>query len=73
MTFETGTPALDRARRDGLSWGDAVVETFLTVLARAEDTHVARRAGGVAAGACRARGGRRSLGGVAVRNRRDGS
>ena len=49
MTFETSAPALDRARRDGLSWGDAVVETFLTLLARAEDTHIARRAGDAAA------------------------
>ena len=28
-TFETGAPALCRARADGLSWDDAVVETFL--------------------------------------------
>ena len=44
-TFGTGAPALDRARRDGLSWDDAVVETFLTLLAAAPDTHVARRSG----------------------------
>ena len=46
VTFETGAPALDRARGDGLSWDDAVVETFLTLLATAPDTHVTRRAGG---------------------------
>ena len=44
-TFGTGAPALDRARRDGLPWDDAVVETFLTLLAAAPDTHVARRSG----------------------------
>ena len=49
VTFETGAPVLDRARRDGLSWDDAVVETFLTLLAAAPDTHVARRSGAVVA------------------------
>jgi len=44
-TFLTGAPAIDRARRDGLSWDDAVVETFLTLLAAAPDTHIVRRAG----------------------------
>ena len=45
VTFETGVPVLDRARHDGLSWDDAVVEAFLTILARYPDTHVARRGG----------------------------
>jgi triphosphoribosyl-dephospho-CoA synthase len=45
ITFETGAPALEAARRDGLAWDDAVVETFLTLLAAVPDTHVARRAG----------------------------
>ena len=45
VTFETGVPALEAARRDRLSWEDAVVETFLTLLAAAPDTHIARRAG----------------------------
>jgi triphosphoribosyl-dephospho-CoA synthase len=45
VTFESGTPALSRARREGLSWDDAVVETFLTLLAAAPDTHVMRRGG----------------------------
>jgi triphosphoribosyl-dephospho-CoA synthase len=49
VTFETGAPALERARQDGLSWDDAVVETFLSVLASNPDTHVARRAGITAA------------------------
>ena len=44
-TFDVGVPTLERARRDGLAWGDAIVETFLTVLASGHDTHIARRAG----------------------------
>jgi triphosphoribosyl-dephospho-CoA synthase len=54
VTFEIGVPALDAARRDGLSWDEAVVETFLTLLAASPDTHIARRAGEeVAAGVSR--------------------
>jgi triphosphoribosyl-dephospho-CoA synthase len=49
VTFETAAPALERARQDGLSWDDAVVETFLIVLGSNPDTHVARRAGVAAA------------------------
>ena len=45
VTFEVGAPALERARRDGLPWSDAIVETFLTLLAETPDTHVARRSG----------------------------
>ena len=45
MTFETGVPTLTRARRDRLSWEDAVVETGLTLLAAAPDTHMVRRGG----------------------------
>jgi len=45
-TFEAGAPALERARGDALEWDDAIVETFLTLLAAHEDTHIARRAGG---------------------------
>lgn len=44
-TFRTGVPALTQARCDGLSWDDAVVETFLTLLASVSDTHIARRGG----------------------------
>jgi len=40
-TFDTGVPALRQARADGLGWDDAVVETFLTLLAAAPDTHIA--------------------------------
>ena len=45
LTFDLGVPALTAARADGLSWDDAVVETFLTLLAAAPDTHVRRRSG----------------------------
>jgi triphosphoribosyl-dephospho-CoA synthase len=45
ITFESAAPALDRARHDGLSWDDAIVQTFLTVLASNPDTHVIRRSG----------------------------
>ena len=45
VTFERAVPALERARRDGLSWDDAVVETCLTVLAQLPDTHIVRRGG----------------------------
>jgi triphosphoribosyl-dephospho-CoA synthase len=44
-TFERSVPTLEAARRDGLSWDDAIVETFLTVLAADPDTHIARRGG----------------------------
>jgi triphosphoribosyl-dephospho-CoA synthase len=44
-TFDTGVPALRQARADRLGWDDAIVETFLTLLAVAPDTHIARRAG----------------------------
>jgi len=77
-TFVTGVPALERARRDGLSWPDAVVETFLTLLATAADTHIARRGGAaMAAEASRqaratiAEGGVRSAGGRAAIARMD--
>jgi triphosphoribosyl-dephospho-CoA synthase len=49
LTFTISTPALERARRDALPWDDAVVETFLTILARKADTHIARRTGADAA------------------------
>jgi triphosphoribosyl-dephospho-CoA synthase len=49
VTFETAAPALGSARGDGLSWDDAIVETYLTVLAAAPDTHVARRSGAAVA------------------------
>ena len=44
-TFERGAPTLERARRDGLPWDDAIVETFLQLLAHERDTHIVRRTG----------------------------
>jgi triphosphoribosyl-dephospho-CoA synthase len=44
-TFAIGYPAIRSARNDGLPWDDAVVETFLALLAARHDTHIARRAG----------------------------
>ena len=74
VTFETGARTLDRARCDGLSWDDAIVETYLTLLAAAPDTHVARRSGAavaaevsrlartaLAAGGVRSAAGRRAI------------
>ncbi len=44
-TFEVAAPALCSARGAGLDWNDAIVETFLTLLATNPDSHIARRAG----------------------------
>jgi triphosphoribosyl-dephospho-CoA synthase len=73
-TFVAGAPTLERARADALEWDDAIVETFLTLLAAHEDTHIVRRAGAsranevtdqardvLAAGGVRTAGGRRAL------------
>lgn len=73
-TFAIGVPALLKAREDGLALNDAIVETFLTLLAAAPDTHIVRRGGGalarrasqlaadaLAAGGVRTEGGRLSL------------
>ncbi len=48
-TFGVCLPTLTRARTDGLDWNDAIVETFLAVLASTPDTHIVRRAGYAAA------------------------
>lgn len=45
MTFERGVPALLNARADGLATSDAIVETYLTLLAGTPDTHIVRRGG----------------------------
>ncbi len=50
-TFGIGVPVLEQARRDGLAWDDAVVETFLRLLAHAPDTHIVRRGGAATANA----------------------
>ncbi len=44
-TFDVAAPALERARGDGLDWDDAIVETFLMLLAGTVDSHVVRRSG----------------------------
>jgi len=44
-TFEVALPELEQARRDGLDWNDAIVETYLTLLATYPDTRIVRRAG----------------------------
>ncbi len=75
-TFEHGAPALAVARRDGLAWDDAVVETFLTLLAACPDTHIVRRAGpevaahvsALARGALDAGGVRSAVGREAIEN-----
>jgi triphosphoribosyl-dephospho-CoA synthase len=85
-TFEIGAPAVVQARRDGLSWDDAVIETFLTLLANRPDTHIARRAGAgraadvssraravVAAGGVRTVDGRRMIETLDRALREDGS
>jgi triphosphoribosyl-dephospho-CoA synthase len=45
ITFETGLPALRDARGLGLPWREAVVETYLTILAAYPDTLIARKLG----------------------------
>lgn len=44
-TFEVAGPTLELALHAGLGWNDAIVETFLTLLAARPDTHIARRGG----------------------------
>jgi triphosphoribosyl-dephospho-CoA synthase len=56
-TFETAVPTLARARGDGLGWQEATLETYLTVLAAAPDTHIARKLGAAAAAAVQAQAG----------------
>jgi len=48
--FTAAVPALCRARADGLSWSDAIVHAYLTLLAATPDTHIARKVGAAAAG-----------------------
>jgi triphosphoribosyl-dephospho-CoA synthase len=49
LTFETGVPALVAALGDGLALRDAIVELHLRLLARADDTLIARKRGTAAA------------------------
>jgi triphosphoribosyl-dephospho-CoA synthase len=73
-TFERGVPALFKARAAGLALSDAIVETYLTLLAGTPDTHIVRRGGdalahrmsrlaaeALAAGGVRSEAGRRSV------------
>ncbi|HEX5830758.1 MAG TPA: triphosphoribosyl-dephospho-CoA synthase [Gemmatimonadaceae bacterium] len=50
-TFDLGVPALQDARRAGLAWSDAIVETYLVLLAAIPDTLIARKRGHRTAGA----------------------
>jgi triphosphoribosyl-dephospho-CoA synthase len=50
-TFEVTVPALARARGDGLAWDDAIVETYVGLLASAPDTHIVRKLGPTVAAA----------------------
>ena len=70
LTFDIGVPALITARAAGLTWTDAVVEAYLTLLEAAPDTHIARKLGPAEAEAVsrrarevRAAGGTRSAAG----------
>jgi len=45
ITFDRGAPSLRAALADGLSWPDAVVETYLDLLAAIPDSHVSRKLG----------------------------
>lgn len=54
ITFEQGVPALQAARAAGLAPDDAIVETYLTLLAEEPDTLIARKLGPAAADAVRA-------------------
>jgi triphosphoribosyl-dephospho-CoA synthase len=55
VTLEVALPALRRAERRGLSTLDAIAQAHLTVLGRAPDTLIARKAGGRAAAVVSAR------------------
>jgi triphosphoribosyl-dephospho-CoA synthase len=57
-TFEVTAPALARARGDGLSWDDAIVETYVGLLALEADTHIVRKQGPAVAAAVTAQAAR---------------
>lgn len=44
-TFTVGAPALSKARAAGLDWSNAVIECYLSLLASAPDTLIARKLG----------------------------
>jgi triphosphoribosyl-dephospho-CoA synthase len=75
ITFTLGYPSLQRAWHQGCAFADAVVTTFLTILAEVPDTLIARKNGArvaadvsaratavLAAGGCLSPGGREQLG-----------
>jgi len=65
LTFEQGVPALRRCLDEGLAWTDASVETYLTLLEAAPDTHIARKLGAQEAAQISRRAGEvRSAGGT---------
>jgi triphosphoribosyl-dephospho-CoA synthase len=45
LTFDVGVPALRRAREEGLTWSQASVDAFLSLLDATIDTHIARKLG----------------------------
>jgi triphosphoribosyl-dephospho-CoA synthase len=49
ITFELGAPGLREALTAGLTWTQAVVETYLDLLSAVPDSHVARKLGSAAA------------------------
>lgn len=49
ITFELAAPAVLAARRSGLGWMDAIVQSYLEVLAEVPDTLIARKSGRPAA------------------------
>lgn len=53
ITFETGLPALRRARADGLDWPEATIECYLALLAAEPDSLVTRKLGANSAEAVR--------------------
>lgn len=57
LTFELLLPVIRRARAAGLEWDAAVVEAYLTLLAREPDTLIARKVGMAAAEAVSAEAG----------------
>jgi triphosphoribosyl-dephospho-CoA synthase len=65
VTFELGAPALRAGLAEGLAWTDAVVDTYLGILAAVPDSHVARKLGAPEAEAISRRAREvRALGGV---------
>jgi triphosphoribosyl-dephospho-CoA synthase len=79
VTFDIGAPAIRAARRAGLTWREATVDGYLTILAAVPDTHVARKLGSaeahrisVRAGEVAAAGGSRTSAGQAALAALDG-